>query len=124
MNKITEIADLCFRKGPISYKPTIRWYTNRLRVERSKVAASYKRYKNDPSNDNLREIYKKYRNSYNKNVKKAKKDSWLSFCNKTNEAYGDLYSYISSKKIHHTDLILLDWMVLQYLIHTMRLRMH
>lgn len=72
MKKVTDICNSCFRKGPLSYKPTIRWLTDTLRIERNKVAASYKRYKNYPTNANLHDIYKTYRNNYKKHIKEAK----------------------------------------------------
>lgn len=49
VNKLTslliEMADENFRKGDLSYKPTIRWYSQELRIQRNKVAAHYKRHK-------------------------------------------------------------------------------
>lgn len=102
---IIEISDDCFRKGELSYKPTMRWFSQELRIHRNKVSACYKRYKNNPDNDMLHEIYKKNRNDYKKKVKIAKRQSWARFCEKTNDTYGNLYKYISGKNLRKNDLI-------------------
>lgn len=105
MEKLTEVSTTCFRKGTISHKPTIRWFSDNLRIQRNKVAASYKRHRRNLEDDSLKEIYKKYRNEYKKSVKMAKRENWLTYCEKTNDAFGKLHEYISGKNLKHNDLI-------------------
>lgn len=105
MQKLNDISSICFRKGSLSYKPVIRWYTDNLKSQRNKVAASYKRHRRNPEDTVLLDLYKKYRNEYKKSVKVAKKKSWIDFCDKTNEAFGNLHNYISGKNLKYNDLI-------------------
>lgn len=105
MEKLDETSASCFRKGTLSYKPVVRWFSNNLRSQRNKVAASYKRHRRNLEDDSLRELYKKYRNDYKKSVKLAKRNNWLEYCEKTSDAFGKLHNYISGKNLKHNDLI-------------------
>lgn len=105
MKYITELADNNFRKGHMSYKPTFKWYTDSLKAERNRVAASYKRSIRNPENEEYRQTYITYRNIYKKKVRKAKRDSWTKYCSRTEEAYGSLFKYISGKMTKPTDFI-------------------
>lgn len=46
-----------------------------LRIERNKIAALYKRSKNNPENEDYRNCYKMHRNEYNKKVRNAKREN-------------------------------------------------
>lgn len=105
MTDIECVTKNCFRMGSLSYKSTIRWYSDELRTDRNKVAALYKRCVKNPDDENIRENYRNHRRAYSKKVKKAKRDSWEKFCNSTNNSYGNLYKYIAGKTTKHSDFI-------------------
>lgn len=105
MENLNDISTDCFRKGTLSYKPVVRWFTENLRSQRNKVAASYKRHRRNPEDESLLELYKTYRNEYKKSVKLAKRNNWLEYCERTNDAFGRLHNYISGKNLKHNDLI-------------------
>lgn len=105
ISDVTRIAEKCFRKGVLSHKSTIRWFTQDLKTQRNKVSAMYKRYVKNPDDNDMRESYKNARRAYNKNVRRAKKTSWENFCNKTNDSFGTLYKFVSGKATRHTDYI-------------------
>lgn len=94
----------CFKKGPINHRPTTDWYTPQLRSERNKVNALYKRYTRNLATPGYREAYILARRHYKSNLRIAKKKAWINFCNKTNDSYGNLYKYISGKRLNHSDL--------------------
>lgn len=105
MNQVTAFADKHFRKGSLSYTPTIKWFNNNIRIERNKVAVLYKRHIRNPDNQNMRDEYIQARNRYKKIVKKANRDSWSTFCYNTSETYGTLYKYITGKTSKPSDFI-------------------
>lgn len=105
MKIVTEMSEKHFRKGTLSYKPTIKWFSEKLRSARNKVSAHYKRYIRNPEDVNLKEIYVKHRREYKKLVKKAKRDSWTNFCHDTSDTYGTLYKYITGKTTKPSDFI-------------------
>lgn len=105
MTYITELADINFRKGSASYRPTYNWYNNSLKEERNKVAAAYKRYNRSPDNEIYKNTYIIYRNQYKKNIRKVKREAWLKYCEKTEDAFGSLYKHISGKASRPTDFI-------------------
>lgn len=102
---LTYIMNKCFKLSKLSYRPNIVWFTNDLKIERNKVNALYKRSVRNSENETYREKYREARNQYKKHVKLAKKNSWLDYCQKTDEVYGNLFKYISGKTLTHEDLI-------------------
>lgn len=109
MNKFYEVLERllnrCFRRGTISHKPSLKWYTETLRIERNKVNAAYKRSRRYPDNMVYKNSYHVLRNNYKKNIKITRKKSWLTFCEKTSDAFGTVYKYIAGKYLQHTDMI-------------------
>lgn len=95
----------CFRRGNLSYKPKMIWFTGTLRMQRNRVNALYKRMLRNLDEEEYRQNYKTSRLEYKKAIKAAKKDAWLKFCEQTNTAYSDLYKFVSGKKLRHTDLV-------------------
>lgn len=93
-----------FKFGPLTNKPSTRWYTDELRVERNKVNAHYKRYRKNLQNLNYRDSYITARRAYKQNIRKTKRASWIRFCSRIEDAYGNLYKFISGKKTSHSDM--------------------
>lgn len=73
MKQVTDLVDRHFRKGSLSYKPTIKWFNNDIRIVRNKVSALYRRHIRNPDDDALKEIYIKARIDYKKMLKKTKR---------------------------------------------------
>lgn len=104
-SNLLDIMKRNFRLGTLSYKPSSTWFTSELRIERNRLNAIYKRSIKNPEENHYRELYKIARNKYKKSVKYAKRKSWQSFCSNTENAFGNLFKFISGKNIKHTDLI-------------------
>lgn len=101
---LIHVMNRCFKLGTITHKPSINWYTLELKIERNKVNALYKRHRRNLENDHYREAFISARRGYKRNLRKARKDGWTNFCRKTNEAYGNLYKYVSGKKFNPSDM--------------------
>lgn len=104
-NSIITILNKCCRLRTMSYRPNISWYTLELKILRNKVNAMYKRSTRNADSQEYREAYKIQRNIYKRAVIETKKKSWLNYCERTEEAYGNLYKYISGKYIKQSDTI-------------------
>lgn len=102
---INKMMNKCFRRGKITHKTTNYWYTPELKSMRNKINALYKRYVRNSQIQEYREVYVKERNIYKRKIREAKKKSWLKFCSSTNNAFGNLYKFLSGKNLHHTDFI-------------------
>lgn len=105
MSDMKDIMQKRFRRGRINHKPTNQWYTTDLKIMRSKLNALYKRFVKNSQNGSYREAYVRERNNYKKQVRIAKKRSWINFCSSTDNAFGNLYKFLSDKSLTHTDFI-------------------
>lgn len=102
---LASTMDRCFRRGVLSHKPKIHWYTSDLRISRNRINAKYKRMVKNPDNERYKNSYLEERRLYKKHMRKAKADSWLDFCQTTTQSYGGLYKYVAGKKMKHTDMV-------------------
>lgn len=107
MNKLYEKLDMvmkkCFRRESLSHKPTLKWFTNDLRIERNKVNAAFKRTRKYPDIPQYRDTYVLIRRKYKQNLKVCRRKSWLQFCERTSNAFGSVYKFVSGKALHNTD---------------------
>lgn len=101
---IQHVMGKCFSRGSITHRPTTTWYTNALKTERNRVNALYKRHRKNLDNMQYRDNYLIGRRLYKQHLRSAKRSGWLGFCRRTDNAYGNLYKYISGKKINHSDM--------------------
>lgn len=106
---LEKVMSKCFRRGVLSHKPSLKWYTEVFRIGRNQVNAAYKRMKKYPDAQEYRDTYLLTRNKYKRNHRITRKKSLLSFCEKSSDAFGTVYKYIAGKSLHHTDLVFTTW---------------
>lgn len=104
----TQMGDIMrrsFRLKKFSHKPTFVWFTEEIRIARNRLSAFYKRAIRNPNRDDYHNDYKTFRKEYKNAVKKAKRDAWLKYCEKTSEVHGNLYKFTVGKQLRHSDFI-------------------
>ena len=74
------VQDTVFKKKPLRTRVKTSWYTKDLKIQRNKLNALYKRSNKNPGNTMYRFLYNKERASYKKNIRIAKRNSWLNYC--------------------------------------------
>ena len=72
---------------------------------RNKLNALHKRYVKNPTNLSYKIIFSRERAIYKKKLKKAKRDSWLKYCEGTSETYGKIFKIAREKILKNTDLV-------------------
>lgn len=52
-----------------------------------------------------KEDYLKSQNIYSKHIKETQRESWFQYCENTSNAYGNLFKFVTNKKLMYNDLI-------------------
>lgn len=102
---INFVMSISLKRKSISYETNMKWYTDNLKIHRSKLNAKYKRSKANPDNTQYQLEYKKERAKYKLAIKEAKINSWKTFCQNSSSTYGTIFKLLKGKILKNTDLI-------------------